>query len=127
LQPSIFEDPDFVEIFRSIEVKLRVLSTEYDPAHPKRPKINFAGSIENHATMVGWIKLTPDDEIRWHFKSGEQGDAIWSSEGVQVGGVRSSFGVLGSWTTVHHDRHDPVGPFWLRKMHPTTADETGLS
>ena len=32
-----------------------------------------------------------------------------SSEGVQVGNVRSKFGVLGAWTTVLHDRHDPVG------------------
>lgn len=60
-----------------------------------------------------------------------------SSEGVQVGGIRSTFGVLGAWTTVHHDRHDPVGmslncnwqaaysvldgscalgPLWLRKV-----------
>ena len=63
-----------------------------------------------------------------------------SSEGVQVGSVRSKFGVLGSWTTVLHDRHDPVGkflfplasicrcliskagPFWLWK---TDMDEIG--
>ena len=30
-------------------------------------------------------------------------------EGVQVGGVRSYFGVLGSWTTIFHEQHDPVG------------------
>ena len=34
-----------------------------------------------------------------------------SSEGVQIGGVRSSYGVLGSWTTVHHEIHDPVGMY----------------
>lgn len=34
-----------------------------------------------------------------------------SSEGVQVGGVRSLFGVLGSWTTVFHDAADPVGQY----------------
>lgn len=32
-----------------------------------------------------------------------------SSVGVQVGGVGSSFGVLGAWTTVFHDHEDPVG------------------
>jgi len=32
-----------------------------------------------------------------------------SSEGVQVGGLRSAFGVLGSWTTIFHDADDPVG------------------
>ena len=34
-----------------------------------------------------------------------------SSEGVQIGGVRSVYGVLGSWTTVHHEVHDPVGVY----------------
>jgi hypothetical protein len=34
---------------------------------------------------------------------------LCSSEGIQIGGVRSAFGVLGSWTTVFHERNDPVG------------------
>lgn len=116
LNTSVFDDPNFVEVFRSIDVKLRVLSTEADPDHPTRPRIKFGGSIDQEATMVGWVRVTPDNQIRWHFKSGEEGNAIWSSEGVQVGGVRSSFGILGAWTTVHHDRLDPVGPFWFRKI-----------
>ncbi len=32
-----------------------------------------------------------------------------SSEGVQLGSVRSDYGVLGIWTTAQHDRIDPVG------------------
>ena len=35
--------------------------------------------------------------------------AIVSSEGIQVGSVRSAYGVLGMWTTVDHDGSDPVG------------------
>lgn len=67
---------------------------------------------------------------------------LWdSSTGVQVGGLRASYGALGSWTTVSHDNDDPAGtfsdiilhsmrqsqvsifcfvpagPFWLRKQH----------
>ncbi|KZT09196.1 uncharacterized protein LAESUDRAFT_722920 [Laetiporus sulphureus 93-53] len=118
LHPAIFEAPDFQEIFRTIDVDMRVISFETDALHWKRPKINFAGAIEGGATMIGWVRVTPDDQIRWHFVSGEEGNAIWSSEGVQVGGVRSSFGVLGTWTTVDHAVHDPVGPFWLRKLQP---------
>jgi hypothetical protein len=34
-----------------------------------------------------------------------------SCEGIQVGGVRSSYGILGSWTTVFHEPLDPVGMF----------------
>ena len=41
--------------------------------------------------------------------SGDQGNAIWNCEGVQVGALGSSFGVLGSWTTIFHDIDDPVG------------------
>ena len=50
--------------------------------------------------------------------SGEQNNAIWSSMGVQIGGLRSSYGVLGSWTTVFHEDNDPVGQYSLtRKRH----------
>ena len=34
-----------------------------------------------------------------------------SCNGIQVGGVRSSYGVLGSWTTFFHEHLDPVGMF----------------
>lgn len=39
---------------------------------------------------------------------------VSSSEGVQIGGLRSSFGVLGAWTTIFHDSDDPVGELWLQ-------------
>ncbi|KAH9841702.1 uncharacterized protein C8Q71DRAFT_738338 [Rhodofomes roseus] len=124
LAMEVLEDEDFVEVFRSINVEMRVISIEADPAHPGRPKINWFGSIGPFATMVGSVYLTPDDQIRWHFVS----NAMWSSEGIQIGGVRSSYGVLGSWTTVHHEAHDPVGPFWLRKIHPThQGDSAGAT
>jgi hypothetical protein len=32
-----------------------------------------------------------------------------SCEAIQIGEVRSKYGVLGSWTTIFHDPHDPVG------------------
>ncbi|EIN11540.1 hypothetical protein PUNSTDRAFT_98672 [Punctularia strigosozonata HHB-11173 SS5] len=117
LDTSIFEEPDFMEAFRSFHVAMRILGTEDDPQHPGRPKIKFGGDVDGHATMVGHVELGPDDHIRWSFVSGVNPDAIrFSSEGVQVGGVRSSFGVLGAWTTTTHELGDPVGPFWLRKV-----------
>ncbi|KAI0769093.1 hypothetical protein BD413DRAFT_559642 [Trametes elegans] len=124
LNTEIFDDPDFVEVFRSINVELRVIGTEDDPDHPGRPRIRYGGSLDGDAIFVGYVMVTPDDQIRWHFTSGEQGNAIWSSEGVQVGSVRSKFGILGTWTTVQHDRHDPVGPFWLWKVGELTEDES---
>lgn len=36
---------------------------------------------------------------------------LFSSQGVYIGGLQSSFGVLGAWTTIFHDEDDPVGAF----------------
>ncbi|KAA1474744.1 hypothetical protein DENSPDRAFT_866612 [Dentipellis sp. KUC8613] len=116
LDPTMFGDPSFVEIFRIIPVNFRIISTELNPKHPTRPKINFAGEVQDDHTMVGHVEVIEDDSIRWHFISGEEGQAIWSGEGVQVGGVRSPFGVIGCWTTIFHDQHDPVGPCWMRRI-----------
>lgn len=32
-----------------------------------------------------------------------------SIEAVQVGGVGSSYGAIGTWTTITHDEDDPIG------------------
>ncbi|KAJ3744490.1 hypothetical protein DFH05DRAFT_1525539 [Lentinula detonsa] len=116
---SLLTGPAFQEMFRSMKLTLQVTSVKEDPNHPGRPRIYFLGAIaepsNGSSTINGYVCMTDDNQIRWHFVSGEQGQAIWSSEGVQVGGIRSSYGVLGSWTTIFHDEDDPVGPFWLRK------------
>lgn len=75
LNPELFDDPDFVEVYRSFYVELRVLGTEADPEHPGYPRINFGGSIDGHAIMVGHLNLTSDDQIRWHFVSELHGNA----------------------------------------------------
>ncbi|KZT40780.1 hypothetical protein SISSUDRAFT_982912, partial [Sistotremastrum suecicum HHB10207 ss-3] len=120
--PNPLIDPSFSEALRFIKVDLRILA--HGPPHPlfpSRPKIHFEGGLVANgegfmASIVGWVCMTGDGQIRWHFTSGEQGHVIWSSEGVQIGGIRSCYGVLGSWTTVFHDDDDPVGPFWLHKI-----------
>ncbi|EMD40152.1 hypothetical protein CERSUDRAFT_122222 [Gelatoporia subvermispora B] len=116
LDVSIFDRADFMEVFSSLNVEMRVVRTEPDPEHLTRPRILFTGDINGQPTIEGWVAITPDEHIRWHFTSGEGGVPLWSSEGIQVGGVRSAFGVIGSWTTAQHHRADPVGPFWLRKV-----------
>jgi len=50
------------------DIQFHVTSTEYDPAHPTRPKINFSGELNDYI-MKGYVNLTPDDQIRWHFVS----------------------------------------------------------
>ena len=48
-------------------------------------------------------------EVRIQFSDRGYFTKSSSSIGIQVGGVGSSYGVLGSWTTVMHDEEDPVG------------------
>ena len=40
-------------------------------AHPKRPTIHFDGEVEGQARilMSGWVAVTPDNCVRWHFVS----------------------------------------------------------
>ena len=64
---GVLESDDFVEVFRTINIEIRVISTEHDQAHPERPKINWFGSVGPLTTMVGSVHVTPDNHIRWHF------------------------------------------------------------
>jgi hypothetical protein len=58
---------------------------------------------------------------------------LCSSNGIQLGGVRSASGVIGTWTGASHDEgalprvliisaeahcpaEDPAGPFWMWKV-----------
>jgi len=117
LDTSMVEHPEFREVFRSLNVNLYLKGTEPDPAHPTNPVLYFFGEMQtpSTSTMIGRVRMSVDNQIQWHFVSGDQGNAIWNCEGVQVGGLGSSFGILGSWTTIFHDIDDPVGPFWFRK------------
>jgi hypothetical protein len=46
-----------------------VINVEQDPDHPTRPKINYVGEMDGNFSFVGYVKLTPDNQIRWHFVS----------------------------------------------------------
>jgi hypothetical protein len=34
-----------------------------------------------------------------------------SSEGVQLGSVHGPWGIMGTWSTIHHTEQDPIGKF----------------
>ncbi|KAF8575481.1 hypothetical protein K439DRAFT_1398185 [Ramaria rubella] len=116
----IFANNTFQEALRFLEFELSVERVE-DPsattsAFQSYPTLHFVGKVSGNARMKGRVYMTPDKHIRWSFVSGEPGQAIWSTEAVQIGGVASAFGALGAWTTVSHDMDDPVGPIWLWKL-----------
>ncbi|KAK7681650.1 hypothetical protein QCA50_015384 [Cerrena zonata] len=81
LDTTLFEDPDFIEIYRKITIKFHLVRSEPDPEHPTRPKLFIEGGLGGTPQMNGWIAMTPDDQVRWHFESGDPGNAVWSSEG----------------------------------------------
>ena len=67
LDKSLFQDPDFVEVYRIIGINMRIESTEHDPLHPSRPRLNFRGDIGGVNTMIGQVLMTKENEICWSF------------------------------------------------------------
>jgi len=135
--PSFFDDPNFKEITRLIELKLRLVPSSFIHRfmfiHPRNssnsskfPNLYFAGTFNgingNEATVNGSVSMGHDGVVKWRFAVIYDGHSEWSSEGIQIGNVGSAAGVIGSWTGSIHDHGDPVGPFWLWKVpdgHPS--------
>lgn len=69
LSKEFFEAEEFGEVFTGIIMKCRVTSCEQDPAHPTRPVIHFEADTEHQSTIEGWVKVTEQGTIRWHFVS----------------------------------------------------------
>ncbi|KAF8898491.1 hypothetical protein BD779DRAFT_1484210 [Infundibulicybe gibba] len=132
---AIFEDPQFHEATRLIDIELRLApasTLRHIPLPPRpssalvgepdtgddlaRPLLGFSGTakgINNHFAMIeGAVWMQPGVGVRWRFVSVYDGLAQWSSEGMQLGNVASACGVVGNWTSSHHD----VGPFWMWKV-----------
>ncbi|KAF8446324.1 hypothetical protein L210DRAFT_3628802 [Boletus edulis BED1] len=136
---SIFEDPQFSEATRLIELKLHLTSPDAVPKYytldrfpqsedTKYPTLYFSGSSHGiqgrEATIVGSVYMGNDGVVRWRFVSAREARMQWSSEGVQIGGIASAMGVVGAWAGAHRERGDPAGPFWLWKVpddHPTSV------
>lgn len=51
----------------SLDIYFRVSGVEPDPLHPDRPKINIAGEVDGRFNVVGFVKLTDDDQVWWHY------------------------------------------------------------
>ncbi|EIN13464.1 hypothetical protein PUNSTDRAFT_123480 [Punctularia strigosozonata HHB-11173 SS5] len=125
--PGFFEDSQFMEATRQIVMQLSV-DLDWDPdslgeVYPiGYPPIKFsgvsAGSNGNEATVNGYVRMAKDGAVRWswlHKSSNVNGQAQWSSEGVQLGGVCSAMGVIGAWGA-SHENGDPAGPFWMWRV-----------
>ncbi|KAI0776991.1 hypothetical protein BD413DRAFT_468416 [Trametes elegans] len=122
-----FEDPHLAEAVRIVTMTLRITSYERSalPQYAHLPTIHFVGQTTGGSTsgqprsVKGSVGIVADGSVRWTVQvtSVEGGEVDeWVMEGVQVGGVASAMGVLGMWTGAHHERMDPLGPFWAWKV-----------
>ncbi|KAF2753386.1 hypothetical protein EJ05DRAFT_480400 [Pseudovirgaria hyperparasitica] len=116
---------DEQEAIRLIRINLRVTRVEPPGEHDGKdyPVVHFNGrsrSMHTHwdpnatSRIRGSVRQTPEGEIRWTSFSLFHGEERWRSEGIQVGGIRSSRGILGTWFDKDYEEAGPAGPtaFW---------------
>ncbi|KAG2045253.1 hypothetical protein BDR03DRAFT_938300 [Suillus americanus] len=124
---AYFDTPNFEEVVRLVELKLTLIDAQAipevymldrfpDSPYKHYPTLYFTGSSwgiqGNEATVVGSVAMSEGGVVRWRFASIVNSHIQWSSEGVQIGGIASAFGVIGAWTGIRHDHR----PFWLYKV-----------
>ncbi|GAA5949318.1 hypothetical protein JCM3765_003369 [Sporobolomyces pararoseus] len=85
--------------------------------------LSFTGTFVNsqsHFNMRdrsirGTVEMNEVGEVIWKYIIRYGGIDHWAMTGVQVGGPKSAFGVVGTWTCADRDAADdegPNGPFW---------------
>ncbi|KAF9240212.1 hypothetical protein BU15DRAFT_74129 [Melanogaster broomeanus] len=114
LDTSIFEDVD--ETYSSLSIYFRVIGIEPDPSHPTRPQINYIGELDGKFSIVGFVKLTADDQVWWHYRAGNENQLVWNCDAIGLGNIRSQCGAVGVWSTIFHDAEDPIGAFPFRSL-----------
>ncbi|KAI4213289.1 MAG: hypothetical protein LQ351_004030 [Letrouitia transgressa] len=113
------------EAVRFIVMKVRVirLSPPGDKDGKELPVAHFQGTAklvrplgvgDEGSRLRGMVRLTPEGEVRWTSWSIFNGEERWGSEGVQVGGIGSKRGVIGTWFDKDFNEEGPAGPtaFW---------------
>lgn len=90
-------------------------STPTPPSPAKRSKkLSFEGR-DPQRLVKGWVKMNSKNEVRWKWVISYRGmgaQTKWLLHGVQPGGYKSAFGIVGTWSTAEHDDAGPNGPFW---------------
>ncbi|GAA5929508.1 uncharacterized protein JCM15063_004169 [Sporobolomyces koalae] len=83
--------------------------------------LSFSGTFlnsQNHFNMRdrsirGTVEMNAQGEIIWKYVIRYAGRDQWAMTGVQIGGPKSEYGVVGTWTCADRDEEEgPNGPFW---------------
>ncbi|AEO67048.1 uncharacterized protein THITE_2064207 [Thermothielavioides terrestris NRRL 8126] len=108
-------------------ILMRIRVTKIEPPgerdHPDHPVVYFEGfsraldgswAEDADANLRGTVRVTPEGEVRWTSYSIFDGEERWKSEGIQLGGIRSARGVVGTWFDKDFNPQGPCGPtaFW---------------
>lgn len=114
------------EEIRVIVMKLKITKLEAPGQFDNQalPIAHFTGTSRSldaswdpnaNSRIRGTVMLTPEGEVRWTSISILYGgEERWRSEGIQIGGLRSKRGVIGTWFDKDYDPHGPAGPtaYW---------------
>ncbi|EAQ88248.1 hypothetical protein CHGG_04867 [Chaetomium globosum CBS 148.51] len=118
-------------------ILMRIRVSKVEPAgpgdHPDHPVTHFTGfsraldgSWDDNAdaSIRGTVRVTPEGEVRWTSYSVFHGEERWKSEGVQIGGIKSARGVVGTWFDKDFNAQGPCGPtaFWKISDREDTGD-----
>ncbi|KAM0791789.1 hypothetical protein ACM66B_004052 [Microbotryomycetes sp. NB124-2] len=89
------------------------------PTQPLHEPLHFSGGFGGvrhagalHRSVRGTVKMTSDGHVHWRYIIRYAGRDQWLMNGVQIGGVRSKYGIVGWWTAADHEDESPCGPFW---------------
>lgn len=83
------------------------------------PPLYFEGSFSNtfaasqmlDRSIRGSVRLNFEGAVCWSFIIRYGGEDQWMMQGVQVGGIKSRYGILGAWSSSDHDVGGPNGEF----------------
>ncbi|SPO06006.1 uncharacterized protein DNG_08695 [Cephalotrichum gorgonifer] len=77
--------------------------------------------------ITGSCRTTPRGDVQWEMTCIFRGRARWRVEAIQIGGVRSGRGAVGSWFPADLDEEGPVGPvaFWKTADIPPGVARSG--
>ncbi|KAK4055006.1 hypothetical protein OIO90_003347 [Microbotryomycetes sp. JL221] len=116
--------------------------------------LHFAGDFDGarhvlsrNRSIRGTVCMTSDGQVHWRMMIRYSGRDQWVMNGVQIGGPRSKYGIIGEllnllasqgwqdadeaqfikqqgyWTSAEHEEQCPSGPFWYFPK-PSTTDRT---
>ncbi|KAF7320003.1 hypothetical protein MKEN_00784200 [Mycena kentingensis (nom. inval.)] len=133
--PSIsFGREDLQETIRIFPMTLRIVRYEPPPQPPhgadpndliyRLPIIHVLGGSRGsdsddvvQRVVCGTVRMIGGGAVRWAMTSGVSLDEPeWVTECVQIGGLGSAIGIMGTWTGCEHSTTDPIGPCWAWKI-----------